>query len=129
MKKDRSYTGYNPRLKESARALRKNMTKHEKHLWYDFLRDYPVKFYRQRPIDRYIVDFYCSKAHLVIELDGSQHYTEDGELYDTIRTEILEQYDLHVLRFSNLEIDRNFRGVCDTIDYIVKERINGKIDC
>ena len=69
-------------------------------MWYDFLRNYSIKIYRQRPIDQYIVDFYCSKAHLVIELDGSQHYTQEGIEYDTIRTEILEKYQLKVIRLS-----------------------------
>lgn len=128
MEKDYKYTGYNKNLKENARHLRKNMTRHEKHLWYDFLRKYPVKFYRQRPIDKYIVDFYCSKAKLVIELDGSQHYTAEGMEYDGIRTEVLEQYNLFVLRFSNYDVDNNFRGVCEMIDAKVKERIYGEID-
>ena len=123
MEKDYTYTGYNKNLKENARYLRKNMTRHEKHLWYDFLRKYPVKFYRQRPIDRYIVDFYCSKAKLVIELDGSQHYTAEGMEYDQIRTEILEKYNLYVIRFSNYDIDKNFRSVCEMIDIKVKERM------
>ncbi|MGN1403743.1 MAG: endonuclease domain-containing protein [Ruminococcus sp.] len=75
-------------------------------------------------MERYIVDFYCSAARLVIELDGSQHYTEDGEEYDEIRTEILEQYQLEVLRFSNGEVDRNFEGVCRTIEENVKLRLS-----
>ncbi len=122
------FTGYDPALKENARQLRKNMTRQERHLWYDYLRNYPIKFYRQRVIDRYIADFYCSKAKLVIELDGSQHYTEDGIEYDSARTKILEQYGLEVIRFSNLDIDRNFKGVCSKIDMIVKEKINGQTD-
>ena len=119
MEKDYHYTGYHPKLKESARLLRKNMTRQEKHLWYDFLRNYPVKIYRQRVIDQYIVDFYCSAAKLVIELDGSQHYTVEGEEYDSIRTETLERYHLCVLRFSNLEIDHNFSGVCEKIEEVI----------
>ena len=121
-------------ISKLARALRKNMTKEERHLWYDFLKDYPVKWYRQRSIDRFIVDFYCSKAKLIIELDGSQHYTEDGKEYDSIRTEILEEYELEVIRFSNTDIDRNFAYVCEAIDSKVQERIqkmevtNGKIN-
>lgn len=125
-KKNTPFTGYNPDLKENASQLRKNMTKQEKHLWYDFLRTYPVKFYRQRPIDRFIADFYCSQAKLVIEIDGSQHYTEQGLAYDKERTDILAQYGLAVLRFTNAEIDRSFQGVCTAIDMKVKERINGQ---
>ena len=134
MRKKEEFTGYNSTLKDRSRELRKNMTRHEKHLWYDFLKDYPVKWYRQRSIDRFIVDFYCSKAKLIIELDGSQHYTEDGKEYDSIRTEILEEYELEVIRFSNTDIDRNFAYVCEAIDSKVQERIqkmevtNGKIN-
>ncbi len=117
------FTGYNSELKENARNLRKNMTPEEKHLWYDFLRSYPVKFYRQRSIGNYIVDFYCSKAKLVIELDGSQHYTIDGKEYDSLRTEVLEAYGLEVLRVSNYDIKQNFEGVCITIDRNVKGKM------
>ena len=123
MKNKEAFTGYNSKMKETARSLRKNMTRQEKHLWYDFLRDYPVKWYRQRSVDRFIVDFFCFKARLVIELDGSQHYTEDGMEYDSIRTDILEKYNLEVLRFTNLEVDENFRGVCETIHGKVRERV------
>ena len=123
MKNKEAFTGYNSKMKETARSLRKNMTRQEKHLWYDFLRDYPVKWYRQRSVDRFIVDFFCFKARLVIKLDGSQHYTEDGMEYDSIRTDILEKYNLEVLRFTNLEVDENFRGVCETIHGKVRERV------
>ncbi len=98
------------------------MTRQERHLWYSFLKTYPVKFYRQRVIDHYIADFYCSKAKLIIELDGSQHYTEEGEEYDQIRTDILERYGLEVIRFSNADVDKNFVGVCEAIDEKVKQR-------
>ena len=117
------YTGYNSVLLENARLLRKNMTRQEKHLWYDFLCTYDIKFYRQRIIDKYIADFYCSKAHLVVEIDGSQHYTDEGIEYDNIRTEVLQQYELEVIRFSNHEIDSNFSGVCESIDNKVKENL------
>ena len=98
------------------------MTKEARRLWYDFLKNYPVKFYRQKPIGDYIVDFYCSKAKTVIELDGSQHYEEAGIARDKERSAILEKYGLKVVRFSNLEVDRNFQGVCTAIDLAVKER-------
>lgn len=123
------YTGYNSKLKNSARELRKNMTPQEKHIWYNFLRTYPVKFYRQRPIAEYIADFYCSKAKLVIEIDGSQHYTSDGIEYDKARTEIINMYGVKVIRFSNYEIDHNFDYVCKKIDNTVKELLsNGTTD-
>ena len=118
---DYKFTGYNSKLKENARELRKNMTSQEKHLWYDFLRNYPIKFYRQRVIDNYIADFYCSKAKLVIEIDGSQHYTEEGLNHDKIRTQILEKYGLTVIRFTNEKINTHFTEVCDYIDKVVKE--------
>ena len=105
------------------------MTRQERRLWYDFLRDYPVKVYRQRSIDRFIVDFYCSPARLAIELDGGQHYTPEGQAYDAERTVILAGYGVAVLRFSNSEVEQNFTGVCQTIDQRIKERMpNGTAD-
>lgn len=103
--------------------LRKSMTEEERKLWYQFLRTYSVKWYRQRPIDKYIVDFYCSKAKLIVELDGSQHYQPDGVASDEIRTDKLEQYGLKVLRFSNLDVQTHFYEVCTLIDQNVKERL------
>lgn len=105
----------NSKLLENARQLRKEMTKEERHLWYDFLKDYPAKFYKQKIVGNYIVDFYCEKAKLAVELDGSQHYEEAGQEYDRIRTEYLRGLGIRVLRFSNQDIKQNFRGVCDTI--------------
>ena len=107
----------------NAKQLRRDMTRHEKRLWYDFLRYYPIKIYKQRIIDNFIADFYCHKAKLVIEIDGSHHYTPEGKAYDENRTEILERYGLYVLRFSNLDIDERFQGVCYVIDKTIKERI------
>ena len=100
------------------------MTRQEKHLWYDFLRYYPVKIYKQRIIDDFIADFYCHSARLVIELDGSQHYTNQGKAHDEARTEILERYGIYVLRFSNKDVNDNFEGVCYMIDKVINERIN-----
>ncbi len=99
------------------------MTRQEKHLWYDFLRYYPVKIYKQRIIDSFIADFYCHSARLIIELDGSQHYTNQGKAHDEARTDILKKYGMYVLRFSNKDVDENFDGVCLMIDRIIKERI------
>ena len=103
--------------------LRRNMTRQEKHLWYDFLRHYPVKIFKQRIIDNFIADFYCHSARLVIELDGSQHYATQGKEYDKGRTEIFEKYGIYVLRFSNKDVDDNFEGVCRMIDKVINERI------
>ena len=117
------FTGYNRSLISNAKQLRRGMTKQEQRLWFNFLRSYPIKIYRQRSIDNFIVDFYCSRARLVIELDGSQHCSEQGEEYDKQRTRILESYGLRVIRFSNTDISRNFDGVCYTIDKIIKSRL------
>ena len=111
------------RLLENARALRRDMTRQEKHLWYDFLKNYLIKIYKQRIIDQFIADFYCHQARLVIELDGSKHYTPEGKSYDDARTEIINRYGVQVLRFSNLEIDDKFDGVCYIIDKTIHERI------
>jgi len=113
---------YEKKLIKNAKLLRKEATRHEKKLWYDFLCKYPIRFQRQKTINKYIVDFYCHKAKLVIELDGSQHYTSEREKYDTERTELLQTLGLDVLRFSNLDIDRNFKGVCEYIDMVIKEK-------
>ena len=115
---------HNPDLTENARKLRKSMTKEEKHLWYDFLCKYPIRFLKQKVIDNYIVDFYCHSARLIIELDGSQHYEEKGLLKDRIRTERIKQRHLTVIRIPNNEVNRNFEGVCVYIDNAVKERLN-----
>jgi len=98
------------------------MTREERHLWYDFLSQYPVRFLKQKVLGRYIVDFYCSDAKLVIELDGSQHYDPQEMGKDAERTAYLEQYGLCVVRIPNNEVMKNFRGVCEYIDRIVQER-------
>ena len=122
--KDCQYTSYNSSNIDLAKALRKSMTKQEKHLWFDFLQKYPIKFYKQRPLDNYIVDFYCSKASLVIELDGSQHYSEEGILSDSKRTAVLNRLGIEVLRFSNCDVNENFEGVCLAIDKKISEKLN-----
>lgn len=113
---------YNGELVPRARELRKNMTRHERHLWYDFLRRYPVKVYRQREISGYIADFYCPAAKLIIELDGSQHFTPDGLAHDAGRTAVLEQLGIMVARFTNRQIDTEFNAVCTEIDRIITSR-------
>lgn len=96
------------------------MTPWERKLWYDFLREYPIRFQRQKPLGNYIVDFYCAKACLVIELDGSQHYNRNERIKDRIRTETLQEFNLTVLRIPNNDIDENFEGVCEYIDTFIK---------
>ena len=109
-----------------ARQLRTNATPQEKHLWYDFLSRYPIRFQRQKAIDNFIADFYCHKAGLVIEIDGRQHGTDEGEERDAFRTEILEGYELRVIRFTNYQVDKYFEGVCKYIDETVKALIEEK---
>ena len=115
---------HNPKLSPYAKELRKNMTKEERHLWYDFLRNHPMRFLRQKVFGNYIVDFYCAKAKLVIELDGSQHYEPAEIEQDRLRTLYLESLGLKVLRIPNNEISRNFRGVCEYIDMEVKKSLS-----
>jgi len=102
----------NPQLSPIARTLRKRMTKQEKHLWYDFLRDFEVQFYRQKVIGKFIVDFYCHSAKLAVEIDGSQHFDAANLQKDIERTNMLNSFGIEVLRFSNDEIDNNFYEVC-----------------
>jgi len=110
---------YNPNNKKKAEILRKNMTNAEKKLRFSFLRHHKNKFYRQRMIDHYIVDFYCTKSSLVIEIDGDNHYTIGWIEYDRIRTETLNLYGLHVIRFTNEQIYKDFESVCDTINKFI----------
>ena len=115
---------HNRRLVPFAKQLRKEMTKEERHLWYDFLRGYPVRFSRQKVLGCYIVDFYCAKAALAIELDGSQHYEEDGILYDKERLDFLRGNGVKIIRIPNNEINQNFCGVCEYIDEQVKQSLS-----
>ena len=113
----------NFRMLETARELRRRLTPQEKKLWYDFLRKYPVKFYKQRIIESFVVDFYCADARLVIELDGSQHYTEQGMQYDMERSAVFEQYGVQVLRFRNQDVSAHFEMVCEQIHEAVVKRL------
>ena len=111
----------NKHLTKRSQSLRKNQTKEESLLWYQFLCRYPVRFRRQYVIGNYIVDFYCHKAKLAVELDGSQHYSPEEMEYDKTRTRWLETQGIRVVRFTNLEVLRRFRSVCDAIDMTVKQ--------
>ena len=115
---------HNAQLIPLAKQLRREMTKEEHHLWYDFLRSYPVRFSRQKVLGNYIVDFYSAEAKLVIELDGSQHYEENEMQRDTERTAFLAGYGLTVVRIPNNEVNHNFRGVCKYIDATVKQSLS-----
>ena len=112
------------KIRRNAKMLRKNMTKEERHLWYDFLKTYPIPFHRQYSFGHYIVDFYCHKARLVLELDGSQHCEPEDVEYDRRRTAFLEGKGLYVLRISNLDVMREFCGVCDMIHLAVQDRLS-----
>ena len=114
---------YNKNNIPLAKNLRKNMTPWERKLWYQFLRNYPSRFQRQKAIGEYIVDFYCAKARIVIELDGSGHYETDQQNNDAVRTHTLESMGLIVLRIPNNEIDSNFKDVCEYIDLAVKNSL------
>ena len=116
---------YNRNLNSIAKKLRKQMTKQERHLWYDFLRSYSIKVYRQRVIDNYVADFYCPAAKLVIELDGGQHYDDAKMIEDEHRSAIINQYGIQVLRIPNNEVDNNFDNVCTYLDIVVKKRVKG----
>ena len=111
------------RLTPFARKLRKEQTPQEALLWYRFLRTYKPRFHRQYVIDNYIVDFYCHRARLIIELDGSQHYEPDGLLKDAIRTGKIEARNLTVVRIPNNAVMQNFAGVCEYIDILVQQAI------
>lgn len=115
---------HNKRLVPRAKQLRKEMTKEERHLWYDFLRSYPVRFSRQKILGNYIADFYSAEAKLVIELDGSQHYEDSNIAKDENRTAFLQGYGLTVIRIPNHEVSRNFYGVCEYIDAAVKQSLS-----
>ena len=105
----------NSALTENARTLRRNMTREERRLWYGFLKSLPVTVNRQKTIGPYIVDFCCFSAGLVIELDGSQHYEEQGKISDEARDDYLRSLGLRVLRYSNRDVNQNFAGVCEDI--------------
>jgi very-short-patch-repair endonuclease len=110
-------------LRHLSQNLRKCMTKEERHLWYDFLKTYPIQFKRQYTVGNYIVDFYCYRAKLVVELDGSQHCDPKQMEYDHQRTLFLQKQDLFVLRFSNRDVLERFRSVCEAIDLTVRNRV------
>lgn len=114
---------HNPQLTNRAQELRRNMTKEERKLWYEYLSGYPHRFRRQVTVGNFILDFYCAAAKLAVELDGSQHYQPQGIARDAERTAFLEANGIHVLRFSNSDVVKNLKGVCEQIDLAVTSRI------
>lgn len=120
--RDRRIVSYNLRLRAAARALRRDSTPAERKLWYEFLRDLPEKFTRQKPLCGYVVDFYCSRLRLIIEIDGESHFTEAGQAHDVTRTTILDRLHLEVMRFTNAEVMGDFEGVCLRIQTAIAEK-------
>ena len=110
----------NNRMIPHAKSMRKNMTKEERHLWYDFLRYCTPRFRRQEVIGNYIVDFYCHQAKIAIELDGSGHYEPDAAAYDAARTAYLNTLGIEVYRYSNADINYKFQGVCEHILFVME---------
>ena len=115
---------HNKMLTENAKILRNNMTKEEKHLWYDYLKKSPVRFSRQKVLGKYIADFYSAEAKIVIELDGIQHFEKENRIYDEKRTEFLEQYDLEIIRIPNSEINTNFEEICRYLDKKINQSLS-----
>ena len=115
---------HNPQIVPTAKMLRKNMTKEERHLWYDYLKGHPVRFNRQKVLGKYIADFYSAQARIVIELDGSGHYSEQGQKRDVVRTAFLESYGLTVIRIPNADVNTNFRGVCEYLDRVIEQSLS-----
>ena len=112
----------NKDLTALAQTLRKNMTREEKHLWYDFLKKQPLTINRQKVLGKYIVDFLCEDAKLVIELDGAQHYSEQGRLRDAERDAYLNKLGYSVVRYTDHDIRTNFDAVCLDIERHLNER-------
>ena len=114
---------HNSKLTSRAQQLRRNMTKEERRLWYEYLSRHPYRFRRQVTVGSYILDFYCAAAKLAVELDGSQHYLPEGQYYDRCRTAYLNNAGICVLRFSNTDVLQNLYGVCQKIDMTIAERV------
>lgn len=113
------YLPYNKKLVSRAKELRKNMTVAEQKIWKNYLKNFPYRVYRQRPIENFIVDFYCPKLKLVIEIDGETHYTENAQEYDRERTRVLQGYGLKVIRFKNDDVLNNLIGVVNFIEEMI----------
>ena len=120
--RDRRIVPYNLRLKSPARTLRRASTPAERKLWFEFLRDLPEKFTRQKPLGSYIADFYCSRLRLVIEIDGDSHFTPEAETRDAGRTAALAALNVRVIRFTNIEVREQFEAVCSSIQKTLAEQ-------
>jgi very-short-patch-repair endonuclease len=116
----RPFIPYRRSLTKGAQSLRRDPTPAERKLWFEFLRDLPVRFTRQKPLGHYIADFFCSSCRLVVEVDGDSHFTDRGEGYDTARTAALKSEGIRVIRVTNLEVMEQFEGVCQKIVQALK---------
>ena len=114
---------YSPHLWQFAKSMRKNMTREERHLWFDFLRRYPLRIRRQVILGNHIVDFCCEKAQLIIEIDGSQHYTPEEKEKDRKRTNDLKDLGYNVIRISNRDVMTNFDGITQYIHQEIQKRL------
>jgi very-short-patch-repair endonuclease len=119
LKTSEHHLPYNSDLTTRAKELRQNMTPAERKLWHKYLRHFQFRVLRQRPIDHFIVDFYCPSLKLVIEVDGESHYTDDGQAYDQERTQRLEGYGIKVIRFTNRQVLDGFENVCEAIERMI----------
>ena len=116
---------YQHHLKPYTQENRRHPTPEERKLWYNFLRNHPFQFRRQKSFGCYIVDFYCSSAKLVIEIDGSQHFSDEGKVWDENRTAYLNSLGLQVIRFTNKQVNEEFEGVCVMIDATIEKAVYG----
>lgn len=116
------YLPYNPALIDQAKELRQNPTAAERKLWQNFLKSFPYRVLRQRPIHHFIVDFYCPRLKLVIEIDGDVHFTDAAKAYDAERTQVLEGYGLQVIRFTNAQVMDDFEAVCQKTQGMIPSR-------
>ena len=121
MRPARPFFRYRRDLKTRARTLRRDPTPAERKLWFDFLATHPAKFTRQKPLGRYIADFYCARIRLVVELDGDSHFIERAEKYDEHRTEELAMLGVQISRFTNTDVMQNFEAVCQRIEQVLYE--------
>ena len=120
--KNTKFIFYDKGLKDRVRELRSHMTAAEKKLWYEYLRAYRHRFIRQKAIKNYILDFYCQKLKLGIEIDGDSHIGDKNEVYDKSRTEELNKFGIEIIRFWNTDILKNLNEVVEIIEKKIKEK-------
>ena len=114
-------------MTQFARNLRNNSIPQERKLWYQFLSKFSLRIHRQKTIGPYIVDFYCHKAKLVIEIDGSQHIEQKNQESDQKRTKYFESIGLEMIRFTNRDVNNNFDGVCNKIVQTINTKLGTNV--